>query len=123
MAVIQELTLYDRVGGASALEAVVDAFYDRVMADDHLEAFFRQTDMKRQRTFMRAFLAMALGGPNEYDGRPMKETHEHLGVTELHFALIAGHLAATLEAAGVSQDMVNEIVGVMAPLKPVVVTA
>lgn len=123
MAVTQELTLYDRVGGASALEAVVDAFYDRVMADDDLEAFFRKTDMKRQRTFMRAFLAMALGGPNEYDGRPMKEAHEHLGVTELHFTLIAGHLAATLEEAGVSQDMVNEIVGVMAPLKPVVVTA
>jgi len=123
MAVTQELTLYDQVGGASALEAVVDAFYDRVLADDHLEGFFRSTDMTKQRAFMRAFLAMALGGPNEYDGRPMKEAHEQLGITELHFGLFAGHLAATLEAASVSQDMVNEIVGLVAPLKPVVVTA
>jgi len=122
MAVTQELTLYDRVGGASALETVVGAFYDRVLADDHLERFFEYTDMPRQQRSMSAFLSMALGGPNEYDGRPMKEAHEHLGITELHFGLFAGHLVATLEETGVPHDLVDEILALVAPLKPVVVS-
>jgi hemoglobin len=33
-------SIYEQIGGAEALETVVDDFYDRVLADDELAGFF-----------------------------------------------------------------------------------
>lgn len=40
-------TLYDKLGGPEALEAAVDLFYDKVLADERLKGFFEGTNMMR----------------------------------------------------------------------------
>lgn len=40
-------TLYDKIGGPEALEAAVDLFYDKVLADERLKGFFEGTNMMR----------------------------------------------------------------------------
>ena len=40
-------TLYDKLGGPEALEAAVDLFYEKVLADDRLKGFFEGTNMMR----------------------------------------------------------------------------
>lgn len=40
-------TLYNKLGGPDALEAAVDMFYDKVLADDRLKHFFDGTNMMR----------------------------------------------------------------------------
>ena len=40
-------TLYDKLGGPEALEAAVDLFYDKVLADEKLKGFFEGTNMMR----------------------------------------------------------------------------
>lgn len=42
-------TLFDRLGGAPAIEATVDAFYGRVLADPLLSPMFAQVPMDRMR--------------------------------------------------------------------------
>lgn len=42
-------TLYDRLGGRDAIAAVVDRFYDRMLADETVAHFFEDVDMQRQR--------------------------------------------------------------------------
>ena len=97
--------LFDRIGGEKAVNAVVDAFYVKVLADEKVNYMFNKTDMKRQANHQKAFITVALGGPNNYRGRGMRKAHETVnkGVfpTEVHFNAIAGHLAATLKEAGV----------------------
>ena len=68
-------------------------------------------------------LAMVFGGPNDYDGRPMLEVHEPMGVTDHDFDLVAQHLVATLKWAGVGEEDVDEVVSIVAPLKKQIVTA
>lgn len=116
-------SLFKKLGGRPAIEAVVEEFYIRVLADVDLKGFFADTDMDRQTKQQVNFLIMALGGPNDYNGRPMKEAHEGMGVTEHHFNLVAGHLVETLKWAGVCEDDINEVVAAVGPLKDAIVTA
>lgn len=116
-------TLFDKLGGTAAVEVVVKEFYERVLGDGALKGYFANTNMDRQIQQLIKSLAMALGGPNEYDGRPMHEVHEPMGITDHHFDLVAQHLVATLKWAGVCEEDVDEVVSIVAPLKKQIVTA
>lgn len=109
-------SIYDKIGGHEALEVVVEDFYARVLADGELAGFFTGTNMNRLKGKQAAFLAAALGGPEPYDGAPMKQVHQGRGITMHHFNLVAGHLTDSLTAAGVPGETITEILGVIAPL-------
>jgi hemoglobin len=109
-------SIYEQIGGAEALETVVDDFYDRVLADDELASFFTGTNMARLRGKQVEFFAAALGGPEPYTGVSMRQVHRGRGITMHHFNLVAGHLSDSLDAAGVPGDIVEQIIGAVAPL-------
>lgn len=110
------LTIYDRVGGHEALEAVVEDFYNRVLADEQLSGFFAGTNMNRMKGKSAEFFAAALGGPNPYGGLSMKQAHQGRGITMEHFNLVVAHLMDSLAAAGVPSETVAEILETIAPL-------
>ncbi|MCV7282756.1 group 1 truncated hemoglobin [Mycolicibacterium flavescens] len=109
-------SIYERIGGHEALEVVVDDFYRRVLADDQLSGFFTGTHMPRLKGRQVEFFAAALGGPDPYTGAPMRQVHQGRGITVHHFNLVAGHLAASVDAAGVPADTTAEILAAIAPL-------
>jgi len=108
--------IYDRIGGAPAIGATVDAFYVRVLADPELKSFFTNTNMGVLKAKQKAFFAQALGGPAEYKGRKMGPAHAPMKITQRHFDRVAGHLVDTLQSLGVDPETVGEIVGAIAPL-------
>ncbi|BBX96127.1 group I truncated hemoglobin [Mycobacterium lacus] len=112
----EPISIYDTIGGHEAIEAVVEDFYVRVLADDHLTHFFAGTNMSRLKGKQVEFFAAALGGPEPYTGAPMKQVHQGRGITMHHFGLVAGHLEDALTAAGVPSETVTEILGLVAPL-------
>jgi hemoglobin len=116
-------TIYDRIGGREAIEAVVEDFYVRVLADDQLGGFFAGTNMNRLKGMQVEFFAAALGGPEPYTGAPMKQVHQGRGITMHHFSLVAGHLSDALTAAGVPSGTVVEILSAIAPLAPDIASA
>lgn len=110
-------SLYERLGGAAAVDAAVELFYGKVLADPLLRPFFDGVDMKRQRAQQKAFLTFAFGGPNKYTGGDMRKAHAHLvkrGLGEAHFAAVAGHLQATLRGLKVAQPMIDEVMAIAA---------
>jgi len=109
-------TLYERLGGAPAISAVVDAFYERVLADGDLRPFFVQTNLQWLKGRQKQFFGQALGGPEIYKGRPMREAHAHLPIEQKHFDRVAEHLIAVLKDVNVSVDLIQEVVAVVAPL-------
>lgn len=107
-------SLYERLGGAAAVEQVVQRFYDKVAADSHVAHFFTNLDMVAQAQKLRGFVTMALGGPHNYAGHDMRRAHAFLKLEESHFDHVADHLRVTLEELGVSNDdvcQVMEIIG------------
>jgi hemoglobin len=69
------------------------------------------------------FFAAALGGPLRYTGAPMRQVHQGRGITMHHFNLVAGHLAASLAAAGVHEDIAGQILAAIAPLSKEIATS
>lgn len=113
----QTKSMYEKVGGEPAVEAVVADFYERVLTDDLLAPFFDGIDLARLRRHQIAFVAMALGGPKDYQGRAMGQAHEGMDLEDQHFDAVAGHLEGALLGAGVSEDDAETILGVVAGLR------
>ncbi|MCV7303357.1 group 1 truncated hemoglobin [Mycobacterium barrassiae] len=116
-------TVFDQVGGYEGLEVVVADFYDRVLTDAELAHFFTGTNMPRLKGKQVEFFAAALGGPEPYTGAPMRQVHQGRGITMHHFNLVAGHLSASLIAAGVPDEIVQQIIAAIAPLSADIATA
>ena len=104
------MTLYDRVGGDDAIAAAVDGFYERVVTDPTLSAWFEGVDLTTLKAHQRAFLAVGLGGPEQYEGRSMRNAHAGLAITNEAFTTTLGHLADTLRDLGVDPEVLRQIV-------------
>lgn len=111
-------SLYERLGGAPAIEAVVDGMYMKIFNDPELTDFFRKTDKDHQKAMQRAFLTFATGGSTEYNGKNMKDAHKGRGIGGHEFDLVAGAVVSTMKELGVSEELINEVVGLLVPLKP-----
>lgn len=105
-------SLYARLGGAAAVQAVTGEFYRLVLADPLLAPHFDGVDMARQQGMLTSFLALAAGGPDEYAGRDLRSAHARLRIGDAEFDAVLVHLAGALCAAGVSADIVAEVAGV-----------
>jgi hemoglobin len=108
-------TLYERLGGADAVNAAVDIFYRKVLADDRVNGFFDNTDMDRQIAKQKSFLTMAFGGPNKYTGKNMRDGHKHLvarGLNDSHVDAIIEHLGSTLKELGAAPADIAEVAAV-----------
>lgn len=104
--------LYERLGGAPAVDAAVDIFYRKVLADDRINGFFDSVDMEKQAAKQKAFLTMVFGGPNSYSGKDMREGHRHLvarGLNDAHVDAVIELLGATLKELGVGDEDIAEV--------------
>lgn len=104
-------SLYEKIGGEAAVDAAVDIFYRKVLADDRISTFFQGIDMDKQAAKQKSFLTMAFGGPNSYSGMDMREGHAHLvkdGLNDSHFDAVMEHLGATLTELNVPAELITE---------------
>lgn len=111
------MSLYDKLGGADAVDAAVDIFYRKILADDRISKFFDGVDMDAQRIKQKAFLTVAFGGPNNYSGKDMREAHKNMSLDEGHFGAVAENLVATLQELGVGENDINEVVNIALSVK------
>ncbi len=85
-------TLFEKLGGAAAIDSVVDKFYDTMMEDPVVNYFFKDTDMTKQRQRQKQFITMISGGPHNYEGNDMKKAHEKFKIGKKEFDATWGHL-------------------------------
>lgn len=108
-------TLFERLGGAAAVNAAVDIFYRKVLSDERVAHFFDNVDMDRQIAKQKGFLTMAFGGPNNYTGLDMRNGHKHLvarGLNDSHVDAIIELLGATLKELGVADRDIQEVAAI-----------
>ncbi|QKW14526.1 group 1 truncated hemoglobin [Verrucosispora sp. NA02020] len=112
---------FERIGGAAAVRAAVELFYDRVLADAELAGYFTEVDMAVQRRHMALMLTVVLGGPNEYAGRDLATAHRPLQIPVAHYVRVGEHLTATLTQLGVPGDAITDVQAVLAAVQDQVV--
>lgn len=107
MAVAQ--SLFAKLGGEKTIEAIVDEFYRRILADPTVNHFFKHTDMVKQRRHQAAFISYALGSGRQYTGKSMAKAHEGMNLQPVHYDAVVGHLKDTLKQFQVSDEDIREV--------------
>src|SRR5437762_2812371 len=114
-------SLHSAIGGEPVLAAAVDEFYARVLANPRLAAFFAHTTLDELKMHQRAFLAMALGGPELYTGRTMHDAHAGRGITDADFDRLLVHLVDSLAALDISEPIVEQVIANLEPFRAEIV--
>jgi len=117
MTTTQEKSLYDRLGGGDAINALTESWVARVGADDRANGKFVRTDIERLMKEVVDQLCEATGGPCTYTGRSMLETHAGMKVTAGEFDVVMQHLDAALDELNVPKTERDELVGLLGPMR------
>jgi hemoglobin len=117
MTTMQEKSLYDRLGGGDAINALTESWVARVGGDDRASGKFVRTDIDRLKKEVIDQLCEATGGPCTYTGRSMLETHAGMKVTAGEFDVVMQHLDATLDELNVPKTERDELVGLLRPMR------
>ena len=91
------------------MTAVVNKFYDLMEADERVVGFFKNSDMVLQRKRQSQFITFATGGPNNYEGKPLKEVHANMGVADKEFDAAVENLEKACNECGVSKENIAEL--------------
>ena len=119
-------SLYDRIGGMSVIDSVVEVFVGRASADDRLKTFFEGVNLDVLQGNLREFFSNKVGGPDSYKGPALPEAKQHLnarGLTDSLCDVAFGHIEASLTTLEVAAATRAEILTLVAGLRAEVLEA
>ena len=114
-------SLFERLGGLPAIEAVVKEFVKTTGADPRIAQFFLNIDIPRLEKLMVEQICEGTGGPCKYTGKSMKESHTGMKVKEEHFTAFIEDLIATLDKFKVPEREKAEVLAAFNSMKADVV--
>lgn len=114
-------TLYQRLGGQPALQAITDQLIDVASTDPNTKRSFHRVNLQRVKEKLAEQFCVLAGGPCTYTGDDMRLVHRGLQITEREFYGLVEQLRTILDARGVGSREKNELLALLAPMKPHVV--
>lgn len=138
-----KLALFDRLGGENGISNIVADFLPRALEDPRVN--WQRQGMKRGGWFHRdrgdsvlwsatpgnvgnlkkhliQFLALATGGPPQYDGKGMKSTHAGMKISNPEFDAAIGDLKASLDKLQIPNKEQKELLAIVESTRPEIVT-
>lgn len=119
-----EKSLYERLGGYNSIAAVVDDFLGRQFADKQVGRFYvghSTNSKKRLLQLITEMICEVTGGPAKYIGLDMRTSHTGLGITGSDWQVTVKNLTAVLDKFSVPQKEKDELLAIVAGLRPVIV--
>jgi len=111
------------MAGVYAIAAVIEDFIDRIMDDPKLNAN-PKVDEAHHRISRAGFkflatemVCWAAGGPQQYSGRSMYDSHVHLDITEDEWQVFLRDLQASLDKFAVPQAEQHELFAIVESTK------
>jgi hemoglobin len=119
-------SLFDRLGGQPAVDAVASGLVDRILADNRVNKWFAHAasspeNTKAYKAKLASFICVSVGGPCQYTGMDMLAAHKGRGVTDEAFGAVAENLSKTLDQLKVPDAEKREVMTLIGSLKPSIV--
>lgn len=120
-------SLYDRLGGIYPISVVVDSFIDLLLVNDVLnsnpaiKAARDRVPAAGLKFHVTALVCQHTGGPCQYTGRAMKESHSHLNISEKEWQAMAADFRRVLNNYGVPAKEQKELFAIVESTKPDIV--
>lgn len=116
-------SLYDRLGGKNAIEAVIGQFVENIKGDGRINAKFANADLAGLKGKLVDQVCSAAGGPCTYTGKDMKTAHQGMGITDAEFSALVEDLVKALDQFKVGEKEKSELLGALGPMKKDIVEA
>ena len=110
-------SLYDRLGGLPAIDAVVTDFLGNVAGDTRIQARFALSDLKDLKLKLVDQVCAATGGPCSYKGGDMKTVHKGMRIKSAEFDALVEDLVKSLDKFKVPAQEKGELLGALGPMK------
>jgi hemoglobin len=114
-------SLYDRLGGKPAIQAVVDDFVGNVATDARINQSFARANIPHLKMMLVDQICSASGGPCTYTGKSMPEAHKGMGVTDRDFNALVEDLVKSLDKFKVPEKEKGELLGALGGMKSQIV--
>jgi hemoglobin len=124
-----EKSLYERLGGLAPISVVVSDFIDALVPDAILNQnpAIKEARARVPAPYLKfhvtALVCQATGGPCQYTGRSMKDSHAHLHITEAEWDRMAQIFKQVLDKYKVPEKEQQELFAVVGTTKADIVTA
>jgi len=109
--------LYQKFGGMEKIEQMTDFFIEEISFDNRIYPFFAETKIERFREKFIEQICAELGGPCQYSGDSMKDSHAGMDIRERDFNRLVELLIVAMERANISYPLQNQLLNKLAPMR------
>jgi hemoglobin len=106
-------TLYERLGGADAIQKIVSDLVDIHTRNARIAPRFASTDLGRLKQSAAAFFIAGSGGPNDYQGKDMLSAHKGMNIDAEEFVAVLDDALEALEKNNVGQREKEEVLFIL----------
>jgi len=115
-------TLYQRLGGAKGIAALVDEIVEAHMNNPLVKARFLpyRDDPDHLASVKRHtcnFLGAGSGGPEQYSGRSMPEAHRGMNISEQEFIAVVDDILGALDKHKIDEQTRKDVLAIAYSLK------
>jgi hemoglobin len=116
-------SLYERLGGVYNIAPVVDEFLEVLYDDDILNANpkIKAARNRVSKAYLKyhvtSLVCQSTGGPEKYTGRGMKESHQHLDITEKEWQAMGADFKKVLDKFKVPEQEQKELFAIVETTK------
>ena len=122
-------SLYERLGGVYSIATVVDDFIERLLVNETLNANHAINEARGRvpkaglKFHVTALMCEVTGGPCQYSGRSMKESHDRLNINEAQWQAMVADFRKTLDKFKVPAKEQEELITIVGSTKKDIVKA
>lgn len=119
---VNSATLFERLGGAAGISAIVDTLVAAHLENPVIRArFLPYADSAERLQAIKGhvctFLEAGSGGPRAYTGRAMRDTHRGMNINEAEFIATVDDILLALRKNGVDETTQKDVLAIAYSLK------
>jgi len=113
----KEDSLYSALGSEAGVKRLAIKAVELTHNDERIAFLFEESDMVGLLHHLEDQLCFLSGGPCEYKGREMIETHSGLDISEAEFDIFVELFIDVMEQVGISHSARNRLLAILAPMR------
>ncbi|GGJ80621.1 group I truncated hemoglobin [Pseudomonas matsuisoli] len=107
--------LYRDLGGREGIAQIVEGMLLNVAGDRRISAHFQKVDIVRLRVMLIDYFSQETGGPQDYTGDTLEESHKGMDLSPTDFNALVENLQAAMSVQGVPVRTQNQLLARLAP--------
>lgn len=110
-------TLYQKLGGESGLNTIVNQLVKNIGADKQIFHYFAKSNVTRFSNNLKQHLCAISDGPCIYNGDSMQLIHDGMAISERDFNHLVDLLIDAMNKSDISHTTQNQLLARLAPLR------